>query len=92
MVTLTSFTRPHTSGINHFHLQVLGCLVYGKNTNISQKFDNQASWDIFLGHPHGQKGYKIFDLSSKQTYVIRNITFHEHIFPYIKYLLLRIQT
>jgi hypothetical protein len=48
---------------NLSHLRVFGSLVYGRNTQISHKFDKRASPGVFLGYPHGQKGYKILDLS-----------------------------
>lgn len=30
----------------------------------------------------GQKGYKLYDLENKKTYVSRNLTFIEDVFPF----------
>nr|XP_011468459.1 PREDICTED: vegetative cell wall protein gp1-like [Fragaria vesca subsp. vesca] len=37
---------------------------------------------IFIGYPFGQKGYKLFDLSTKKVFTSRDVKFHETIFPY----------
>ena len=37
---------------------------------------------MFLGYPHGIKGYKVLDLQSNSVYVSRDIVFYETIFPY----------
>ena len=31
---------------------------------------------------HGMKGYKLYDLHTKQLFISRDVTFHEHVFPF----------
>lgn len=38
---------------------------------------------IFLGYPPHQKGYKLLNLLTNQTFVSRDVKFYEHIFPYL---------
>ena len=32
--------------------------------------------------PPGMKGYRLYDLQTKQFFISRNVIFHEHIFPF----------
>lgn len=64
-------------------LRVFGCLCSGINSKVSHKFDQRASPGIFVGYPHGQKGYNIFDLQSKYFYVSRDVVFHETRFVFL---------
>lgn len=38
---------------------------------------------VFLGYPPGMKGYKLFDLHSKEVFVSRDVIFHESLFPFV---------
>ncbi|KAL0401325.1 UNVERIFIED_CONTAM: Retrovirus-related Pol polyprotein from transposon RE1 [Sesamum latifolium] len=38
-----------------------------------------------ISKDHGQKGYKLFDLDNHVIIISRDVTFHEHIFPYINH-------
>lgn len=72
----------HTSP-SYSHLRVFGCLCYGHNVlHKIHKFDKRAKPGIFIGYPHAQKAYKVFDLETKTIYTSRDVTFHETTFPY----------
>ncbi|KAK3005683.1 hypothetical protein RJ639_016547 [Escallonia herrerae] len=65
------------------HLRTFGCLCYGHfNNKPLDKFAPHSQPGIFLGYPHGQKGYKVFDLASKNIYVSREVQFFEENFPF----------
>ena len=38
---------------------------------------------MFLGYPHGHKGYKVLDLETNTISISRNVVFHENKFPFV---------
>lgn len=65
------------------HLRVFDCLCYGYTYHGSRdKFAPRSTPGVFLGYPHSQKGYKIFDLSSRKVYVSRDVSFYKTVFPF----------
>lgn len=63
-------------------LRVFGCLCFAKNMNIQHKFDERSKPGIFVGFPFNKKGYRIYDMKTRQIYVSRDVQFHEVVFPY----------
>lgn len=63
------------------HLKVFGYLCYALlHSIIKDKFDPYFIKYIFVGYLHGQKRYRVYDLSSKQIFIFKNIIFYKTIF------------
>lgn len=64
-------------------MKVFGCLTYHWNTDTKgDKFEMRGKPGVFLGYPHGTKGYKILDIETGKIIVSRDVKFHEDKFHF----------
>lgn len=79
----TSYEVLHKKQPDYSVLKTFGCLCCTTNTHPQKtKFKAQALKSIFLGYEIGFKAYKLHDISNKKLFMLRDVIFHEHVYPY----------
>lgn len=84
---LLSNKSPYQCSHNvHFdlnNLKVFGCFCYGSTLLSNRsKFDCRARESIFLGYKPEIKGFILYDINNRETFVSRNVKFEELVFHY----------
>ena len=80
---LTPHDKLFSTPPNFTHLRVFGCLCYAHYKDRSKdKFSPRSRRCVFLGYPHGKKGWKVMDLESKKMIISRDVKFDENTFPF----------
>ncbi|XP_025692771.1 uncharacterized protein [Arachis hypogaea] len=68
---------------NYKAMKIFGCLAYATtNTSSRLKFDPRADTTVFFGYPLGYKGYKLYNLRTKQFLISMDVIFHEDTMPF----------
>ncbi|CAH9142456.1 unnamed protein product [Cuscuta epithymum] len=79
----TPYELLHGVPPNFSHLRVFGCLCFAHNAySRGNKFSPRSRRGVFVGYPHGKKGWKIFDWHTGEIFVSRDVIFHEDDFPF----------
>ncbi|KAJ4769875.1 Retroelement pol polyprotein-like [Rhynchospora pubera] len=63
-------------------MRIFGCLCYIKS-HTSDKFETRSRKCVFVGYPFGKKGWRVYDLETKEFIVSRDVVFCEDNFPYV---------
>ena len=67
------------------NIKVFGCLCFASSLPVQRsKFDSRSRKSVFLGYPANIKGYKCYDLQTKQIFISRDVIFAENLFPFEK--------
>ncbi|KAK9178380.1 hypothetical protein WN943_027570 [Citrus x changshan-huyou] len=65
------------------HFRSFGCLCYARYVpRDKNKFNPRSRQCVFVGYPHGKKGWRVFDLETNEFFVSRDVVFFEDTFPY----------
>jgi len=65
------------------HIRVFGCLCFMTTTKQGRdKLQDRALPCVFMGYPHGKKGYKVMTLYDRRLYISRDVVFYELVFPF----------
>ena len=64
-------------------VRTFGCLCYAHNQKTKgDKFASRSRKCVFVGYPFGKKGWRLFDLDTKEFFVSRDVKFFEEVFPF----------
>jgi hypothetical protein len=81
----TPFEILHGTPPSYDSLRTIGYLCYVAVTKPHKdKFAPMGIRCVLLGYPPGQKGYKLYNLQTKEVFCSRDVIFHETMFPFKK--------
>lgn len=80
---MTPYEMLYNKPPTYEHFKVFGCIGYVRNAaRQMDKFDPSADQCVFIGYPIRQKGWKVYNLRTKDFLVSRDVIFYEEVFPF----------
>jgi hypothetical protein len=73
----TPYEAWHGWKLSVSHLQVFGCLAFGKELGHISKLDNRSTPGVFISYAEGLKAYHILDLGTQRVCMMRDVVFNE---------------
>lgn len=68
--------------VDYNDMRAFGCLAIAHNsTHGTDKFAPRGVLRVFIGYPSATKGYRLLKLDNMQTFISRDVVFHEGVFP-----------
>lgn len=68
---------------DYSNLRVFGSLCYAHNKpRVKDKFKERSRKSVFIGYPYGKKGWRLYDLKTREVFVSRDVHFCEDTFPF----------
>lgn len=65
------------------HIKIFGCLCFAsKIPRDRNKFAARSRKCIFIGYSHGKKGWRLYDMDTREIFNSRDVVFYENHFPY----------
>jgi hypothetical protein len=81
----TPFEVLHSTPPTYDSLRTNGCLCYATITKPHKdKFAPRSIRCVFIGYPPGQKGYRLYNLETREVFCSRDVIFKETVFPFKK--------
>ena len=66
-------------------MKVFGVLCFAQNNpRTKDKFESRSRKCVFIGYPFGKKGWKVYDLETREIFISRDVVFDEGVFPFAK--------
>ncbi|KAK9190783.1 hypothetical protein WN943_019393 [Citrus x changshan-huyou] len=79
----TPYELLHGKPPPYAHFRSFGCLCYARYVpRDKNKFNHRSRRCVFVGYPHGKKGWRVFDLETNEFFVSRDVVFFEDTFSY----------
>ena len=79
----TPYELLYQSPADYSLFRVFGCLAFASTLSAHRtKFQPLARMCVFFGYPSGIKGYRLYDIQTKQIFISRDVIFHEDVFPF----------
>ena len=77
----TPYEMLYKTTVDYSNFRVFGCLAFASILTAHRtKFQPRSRVCVLIGYTPGIKGYKLYDIQSRQIFVSRDVVFHKEVF------------